>query len=193
MSDLIRAGKIRYCGTSNFAAHQIVEAQWVSERRGRERFVSEQPPYSLLVRGVETDLLPVCERYGIGVLSWSPLGGGWLSGRYQRGRESPVSKRAERLPARYELALNRNKLEVVHRLGDLADSIGVTPIHLALAFVLGNPAITSAIIGPRTMHHLKSQLGAMNLALDSSALGIIDEIVPPGTNVNPSDAPGTST
>jgi aryl-alcohol dehydrogenase-like predicted oxidoreductase len=192
MSDLIRAGKIRYCGSSNFAAHQIVEAQWVSERRGRERFVSEQPPYSLLVRGIEADLLPVCERYGVGVMSWSPLGGGWLSGRYQRDRESPASRRAERLPERYELALNQNKLVAVHRMGDLADRIGVTLIHLALAFVLSHPAITSAIIGPRTMAHLESQLGAMNVALDSSVLGVIDEIVPPGTNVNPGDTPGMS-
>ena len=154
--------------------------------------MSEQPPYSLLVRGIEADLLPVCQRYGVGVISWSPLGGGWLSGRYRRGVEVPASRRATRLPERYELAQNENKLNAVHRLGDLADRIGVSLIHLALAFILGHPAITSAIIGTRTMHHLESQLGAMNVALDSSVLGIIDEIVPPGTNVNPGDAPGTS-
>ena len=99
LTDLVRAGKIRYAGSSTFPAAQIVEAQWVAERRGRERFVCEQPPYSILVRGIEADVLPACQQYGMGVIPWSPLAGGWLSGRYRKGAEIPVSRRAERLPA----------------------------------------------------------------------------------------------
>src|SRR5205085_4844727 len=109
LTDLVRAGKIRYFGSSTFPAHAIVEAQWVAERRGRERFVTEQPPYSMLVRGIEADVLPVCERYGMGVLSWSPLSGGWLTGRYRKGQEPPPSTRAERLPWRYDMSLPENQ------------------------------------------------------------------------------------
>src|SRR5271155_5074542 len=151
LTDLVRAGKIRYFGSSTFPAHEIVEAQWVSERRGRERFVSEQPPYSLLVRGVEADVLPVCEKYGIGVIPWSPLAGGWLSGRYRLDQELPTTHRAKRIPQRYDMTVpaNQAKLEAADALGKLADEAGLTLVHLALAFVLEHPAITSAIIGPR--------------------------------------------
>jgi aryl-alcohol dehydrogenase-like predicted oxidoreductase len=190
LTDLVRAGKIRYLGSSTFPAEQIVEAQWTAERRGRERFVCEQPPYSLLVRGVEAGVLPVCQRYGMGVIPWSPLAGGWLSGRYRKGREPPESTRARRIPARYDLSLpqNQRKLEVADRLAELADERGMTLIHMALAFVLHHPAVTAAIIGPRTMEHLESQLGAVDVTLDSDLLDRIDEIVPPGQNLNPADA-----
>jgi aryl-alcohol dehydrogenase-like predicted oxidoreductase len=190
LTDLVRAGKIRYLGSSTFPAEQIVEAQWTAERRGRERFVCEQPPYSLLVRGVEAGVLPVCQRYGMGVIPWSPLAGGWLSGRYRKGREPPESTRARRIPARYDLSLpqNQHKLEVADRLAELADERGMTLIHMALAFVLHHPAVTAAIIGPRTMEHLESQLGAVDVTLDSDLLDRIDEIVPPGQNLNPADA-----
>src|SRR5262249_33622179 len=118
LTDLVRAGKIRYAGCSTFAAHEIVQAQWVSERRGRERFQTEQPPYSLLARGIERDVLPVCQEYGMGVLSWSPLAGGWLTGRYRKGQDVPKSTRAERLPARYDLSIPQNaeKLEATEAL-----------------------------------------------------------------------------
>jgi aryl-alcohol dehydrogenase-like predicted oxidoreductase len=190
LTDLVHAGKIRYFGTSTFPAHAIVEAQCVAERRNRERFVTEQPPYSILVRGIEADVLPVCQQYGIGVLTWSPLAGGWLSGRYRKDRDVPTSGRAQRIPQRYDMSLpaNQRKLEAVDQLGRLADEAGIPLIHLALAFVLQHPAVTSVIIGPRTMDHLESQLGATDVALDDGLLDRIDEIVPPGQNLNISDA-----
>ena len=189
LSDLVSAGKIRYLGSSTFPAHVIVEAQWVAERRGRERFACEQPPYSMLARGAEADVLPVCEQYGLGVISWSPLAGGWLTGRYRMGQEPPQSTRAGRIPHRYDLSLpgNQRKLEAAEELARLADDAGVTLIHLALAFVLRHPAVTAAIIGPRAMEHLESQLGAVDVELDAETLDRIDEIVAPGTNLNPAD------
>jgi aryl-alcohol dehydrogenase-like predicted oxidoreductase len=190
LSDLVRAGKIRYFGSSTFPAHEIVEAQWVAERRGRERFVCEQPPYSLLVRGIEADVLPVCQRYGMGVIPWSPLAGGWLSGRYRKGQDAPESTRAQRIPQRYDLSRpeNRRKLEVADRLAELAEEHGMTLIHVALAFVLRHPAVTAAIIGPRTMEQLESQLVALGVELDAELLDRLDEVVLPGQNLNPADA-----
>ena len=190
LTDLVHAGKIRYLGSSTFPAHLIVEAQWVAERRARERFVCEQPPYSLLVRGIEADVLPVCRRYGMGVIPWSPLAGGWLSGRYRKGKETPTSLRAERIPGRYDMSLpeNQRKLEAADRLAQLAEEAGMTLIELALAFVLQHPAVTAAIIGPRTMEQLESQLAAPKIRLDATLLDRIDEIVPPGTNLNAADA-----
>ncbi|MBO0730666.1 MAG: aldo/keto reductase [Acidimicrobiaceae bacterium] len=189
LTDLVRAGKIRYFGSSTFPAHQIVEAQWVAERRGRERFICEQPPYSILVRGIETDVLPVCQQYGMGVIPWSPLGGGWLSGRFGQGKDN-TSRRATRVPQRYDLSLpgNQAKVEVVTKLGALAEEAGVSLIELAIAFVLEHPAVSAAIIGPRTMDHLESQLGAPSVRLEAAILDRIDEIVPPGTNLNRGDA-----
>jgi aryl-alcohol dehydrogenase-like predicted oxidoreductase len=189
LTDLIRAGKIRYAGSSTFPSEQIVEAQWVAERRGRERFVCEQPPYSIMVRGIEADVLPVCEQYGMGVIPWSPLAGGWLSGRYRKGTDVPASNRAQRLPQRFDLSLpgNQAKLEAAEQLAVLAEKSGLTLIQLALAFVIQHPAVTSAIIGPRTMEHLDGQLPAADVTLDAAILDRIDEIVPPGTNLNQSD------
>jgi aryl-alcohol dehydrogenase-like predicted oxidoreductase len=189
LSDLVHAGKIRSFGSSTFPAEQIVEAQWVAERRGRERFRTEQPPYSILVRGIERDVLPIAQSYGMGVIPWSPLAGGWLSGKFGAGKEN-VSRRAERLPARYDMSLaaNQRKLEIVTTLSTLADEAGLTIIELALAFVLEHPAISAAIIGPRTMEQLESQLSAPEIQLEPAVLDRIDEIVPPGTNVNPEDA-----
>jgi aryl-alcohol dehydrogenase-like predicted oxidoreductase len=190
LTDLVRAGKIRYFGHSTFQAYEIVEAQWVAERRGRERFVCEQPPYSLLVRGIEADVLPVCERYGLGVIPWSPLAGGWLSGRYRKGQDLPESSRASRIPQRFDMSLpeNQRKLELADALAALAEEAGLSLIHMALAFVIRHPAVTAAIIGPRTMEQLESQLGAADVALDDAVLDRIDEIVPPGLNANPADA-----
>ncbi len=189
LTDLIRAGKILYAGSSTFPADQIVEAQWTAQRRGRERFVCEQPPYSILVRGVEADVLPACQRYEMGVISWGPLASGWLSGGYRSDAELPASRRAQRLPHRFDLSLpgNRLKLDAADRLANLAAEAGMSLIHLALAFVLSHPAVTSAIIGPRTMEHLESHLGAAEEKLPAELLDKIDEIVPPGTNLNPAD------
>ncbi|MGA8016998.1 MAG: aldo/keto reductase [Candidatus Dormiibacterota bacterium] len=190
LTDLVRAGKIRYFGSSTFPASQIVEAQWIAERRGRERFVCEQPPYSILVRGVEAEVLPVCQRYGMGVIPWSPLAGGFLSGRYRRGQDVPSSTRAQRLPHRYDQSIpeNRRKLDAADALAQLAEEAGISLIHLAIAFVLGHPAVSAAIIGPRTMDHLESQLGAAQVTLDAATLDRIDQIVPPGLNLNPADS-----
>ncbi|HXW44592.1 MAG TPA: aldo/keto reductase [Streptosporangiaceae bacterium] len=189
LTDLIRAGKICYAGSSTFPAAQIVEAQWVAQRRGRERFVCEQPPYSILVRGIEADVLPACQAYQLGVIVWGPLGSGWLSGGYRKGADLPVSRRARRLPHRFDLSLpgNQLKLEAADQLAGLAAEAGMPLIHLALAFVLNHPAVTSAIIGPRTMEHLESQLGAADVRLPEDVLDKIDKIVPPGANLNPAD------
>jgi aryl-alcohol dehydrogenase-like predicted oxidoreductase len=181
---------VRAIGSSTFPPSQIVEAQWTAERRGRERFMCEQPPYSILVRGVESEVLPVCARYGMGVIPWSPLAGGYLSGRYRRGEQPPRCSRAERLPHRFDLSIpaNQRKFDAAVALGELAEDAGLTLIEMALAFVIRHPAVTSAIIGPRTMEHLESQLPAAEAALSDEVLDRIDEIVPPGVNVNPVDA-----
>jgi aryl-alcohol dehydrogenase-like predicted oxidoreductase len=189
LSDLVAAGMIRYAGHSTFPAHQIVEAQWAAERRGRERFVCEQPPYSILVRGIEADVLPVCQQYGLGVIVWGPLNGGWLSGSYRSGRPLPQSARVAMLPWRYDHSLpaNHRKLEVVEELALLAEEAGMPLLSLAVAFVLAHPAVTSVIAGPRTMEHFESYLAALDVRLDDTLLDRIDEIVPPGTNLNPLD------
>jgi aryl-alcohol dehydrogenase-like predicted oxidoreductase len=189
LDDLVRAGKVRYIGTSTFPAHRIVEAQWASERRRRERFVSEQAPYSMLTRGVEADVLPVCRERRIGVLVWSPLSGGWLSGAYRLDRDIPVSRRAARFPEIYDVALdaNRRKLEAADALARIADQAGISPIQLALAFVLRHPAVTSVIIGPRTPEHLESQLGADRIVLADDVLDAIDAVVAPGATLNAAD------
>jgi aryl-alcohol dehydrogenase-like predicted oxidoreductase len=190
LTDLVRAGKVRYIGSSTFPASRIVEAQWVAERRGRERFVCEQPPYSLLARGVESDVLPTCRRHGIGVIPWSPLAGGWLSGRYRRGVDIDLSPRARVVPRRYDMSLpeNQRKLDAADALGRLADEAGLTLVHLALAFVIRHPAVTAAIIGPRTMDHLESQLGAAEVELADDVLDRVDDIVEPGLNFSPADS-----
>jgi aryl-alcohol dehydrogenase-like predicted oxidoreductase len=189
LTDLVRAGKVRYIGSSTFPASQIVEAQW--EAHGQyARFVCEQPPYSILVRGIENDVLPTIDRHGMGAIVWSPLAGGWLSGRYRKDAELPPSTRSERLPWRYDMSLpgNQRKLEAADALGKLADQAGLPLVQLAIAWTINHPAVTSAIIGPRTMEHLESQLPAWEVELDEDLLDAIDEIVPPGVTLNPPDS-----
>ena len=188
LSDLIHSGKVRAIGSSTFPAEQIVQAQWIAERRGRERFMCEQPPYSILVRGIERDVLPTAQGFGMGVIPWSPLAGGWLSGRFGEGMDN-TSRRASRIPARYDLSIpgNQRKLEVVTELARIAKDAGLTMVELSLAFVLEHPAVSAAIIGPRTMEQLESQLSAPSIVLDSAVLDRIDELVAPGTNVNSDD------
>jgi aryl-alcohol dehydrogenase-like predicted oxidoreductase len=190
LTDLVHQGKVRYLGSSTFPAASIVESQWVADRRRRERFVCEQPPYSMLVRGIEADVLPTCARYGMAVIPWSPLGGGWLSGKWRKDGDDLTSHRANRIPQRYDLSLpaNQRKLDAADALGALADDIGMSLVHLAVAWVIRNPAVTSAIIGPRTMEQLTTQLGAADVRLDDDVLDRIDEIVPPGTNFSWADA-----
>jgi aryl-alcohol dehydrogenase-like predicted oxidoreductase len=194
LSDLVAQGKVRYIGSSTYPAAQIVKAQWVARERGTQRFVCEQPPYSILARAVEADVLPTCQEHRMGAIAWSPLGGGWLSGRWRKGADDLTSRRAAMIPSRYDLSIpaNQAKLEAADALAQLADEAGISLIHMALAFVLRHPAVTSAIIGPRTMEHLESQLGAADVTLDDALLDRIDEIVPPGTSINPADAGWTN-
>ena len=189
LTDLVHQGKVRYIGASTFPASQIVEAQWVARERGLQRFVTEQPAYSILVRRIEEDILPTCERHGMGVLSYSPLTGGWLSGRWRKDSGQQASSRADRLPERFDLSqpANQRKLDAVEALAQLAEAAGITLIQMAIAFVLNHPSITAAILGPRTMEQLKSQLPAGDVILDAAVLDRIDQIVAPGTTVNPVD------
>jgi aryl-alcohol dehydrogenase-like predicted oxidoreductase len=188
LTDLVRQGKVRYIGSSSLSAGEIVEAQWAARERRLERFRTEQPPYSLLVRGIEFDVLPTAQRHGMGILSYSPRAGGWLSGRWTADA-TPTSPARQRLAARFDMSLpeNQRKLEAVEQLAKLADEAGIALIELAIAFVVNHPAVTSAIIGPRTMEQLESQLPAAHVALDDSVLDRIDEIVRPGVNLNPAD------
>jgi aryl-alcohol dehydrogenase-like predicted oxidoreductase len=189
LSDLVHQGKIRYIGSSTYPASQIVDAQWVARDRHLQRFVTEQPPYSMLVRAVEADVLPTCLRHGMAVMSYSPLTGGWLSGRWRKDTGQQSSSRANRLPERFDLSqpANQRKLDAVEDLAQLAEETDITLIQLAIAFVLNHPAITAALIGPRTMEQLESQLAATDVVLDEAVLDRIDQIVPPGTTLNPAD------
>ena len=192
LSDLVHAGKIRYFGASKVPASEIVEAQWTAERRGHLRFRTEQPPYSLLTRAIEYDVLPTCLRHGIGVMAYSPLAGGWLSGKYRKGRDVSgpgSSARAQRFPGAYDAAnpANAAKLDAADALGSLADEAGLTLIQMAVAFAIRHPAVTSAIIGPRTMEHLDGYLAADGIELSTDVLDRIDQLVPPGVTINVDD------
>ena len=188
LTDLVRAGKVRYIGHTTFPASALVDAQYVARDRGRERFVTEQPTYSILTRNIENEILPLTQRYGMGVLPYSPLSGGWLSGRYRKDPQAAPSSGA-RPSARFDLSTvgNQRKLDAADELAKLADEAGLTLIQLAIAFVLRHPAITSPIIGPRTMEHLESQVAGVDVVLADDVLDRIDEIVPPGVTLNPVD------
>ncbi len=188
LTDLVQQGKVRYIGSSSFNAGQIVEAQWTARDRNLQRFRTEQPPYSLLVRGIELDVLPTAQRHGMGILTYSPLAGGWLSGSWTAD-SSPTSPARQRLVARFDMSLpeNQRKLEAVEQLAEVAEGAGVSMIELAIAFVVNHPGVTSAIVGPRTMEQLESQLPAADVELDAATLDRIDEIVRPGVNLNPAD------
>ena len=194
LSDLVAQGKVRYVGSSTYPAKEIVKAQFLARERRLQRYVCEQPPYSILARGIEADVLPACADFGMGVIAWSPLAGGWLSGRWRKGAEDLTSRRAAMIPQRYDLAVpaNQAKLEAADALARLADEAGLSLIHVALAFVIRHPTVTAAIIGPRTAEQLESQLGAAEVQLDTALLDRIDEVVAPGTTVNPTDAGWTN-
>jgi aryl-alcohol dehydrogenase-like predicted oxidoreductase len=188
LTDLVRQGKVRYVGSSSYSGSQIVEAQWASRERNLERFVTEQPPYSILVRGIEEDVLPTTLRHGMGTLTYSPLAGGWLSGRWRKNAvSSPAS--AARPSARFDMSspANQRKLEIVEELARLAEQGDMTLITMAIAFVLNHPGVTSAIVGPRTMEQLESYLPAVDLTLSADVLDRIDELVAPGVTLNPDD------
>ncbi|MCW4457147.1 aldo/keto reductase [Microbacterium sp. MPKO10] len=182
LTDLVRSGKVRAIGASTVPAAQIVEAQWAAERRGLEPFRTEQPPYSILSRGIEADVLPVAERYGMGVLTWSPLAKGMLTGRLRRGQTTDL-RRAPMFPSFNDSA----RLDAVEKIAALADESGLSMPHLALAFASSHPGVTSTLIGPRTLDQLDDLLAAADLTLSDDVLDRIDEIVPPGTEVGAPD------
>jgi aryl-alcohol dehydrogenase-like predicted oxidoreductase len=184
LSDLIHGGKVRAIGTSTFPASEIVEAQWVAERRGLERFQTEQPPYSIINRGIEREVLPICQRYGMGTLVWSPLGKGLLTGRHRSGQQADTH-RSGLSPEHFG---DERKLDVVEELIPLAQKAGVPMTHLAMAFAISHPGVTSAILGPRTMDQLDDLLAGADVTLDDEVLDRIDEIAPPGTDAGPDDA-----
>ncbi|WP_417564312.1 aldo/keto reductase [Microbacterium sp.] len=188
LSDLAHQGKVRYIGSSSFAGSQIVEAQWASRERGLERFVTEQPPYSILVRGIEEDILPTLQRHGMGSLTYSPLGGGWLSGKWRKDAAAAPTSSA-RPTARFDMSTpaNQRKLDIVEDLAVLAERNGMSLIEMSIAFVIRHPCVSAAIVGPRTMEQLESYLPAASLVLPDDVLDQIDEIVAPGVTVNPDD------
>ncbi|ERK71816.1 aldo/keto reductase [Leifsonia aquatica] len=188
LTDLVRQGKVRYLGSSSYSGSQIVEAQWASRSRNLERFVTEQPPYSILVRGIEEDVLPTLQRHGMGSLTYSPLSGGWLSGRWRKDAAAAPTSSA-RPSARFDMSspANQRKLDIVEELALLAEQAGLTLIELAIAFVIRHPGVTSAIVGPRTMEQLESYLPAAEVVLTADVLDRIDELVAPGVTLNPDD------
>ncbi|MEV5461116.1 aldo/keto reductase [Streptomyces cellulosae] len=188
LTDLQRAGKIRYFGSSTFPAYRIVQAQWAAREHRLSRYVTEQPSYSMLQRGIEAHVLPVTEEYGMGVLVWSPLASGWLSGAVRKGRDV-TTHRSGVLPERFDPSLphNQARYDAVERLIEVADEAGLTLIQLALGFVNAHPAVTAALIGPRTVEHLRSQLAAADTVLSADVLDAIDEIVAPGTDLAPGE------
>jgi len=186
LTDLVQQGKIRALGCSTFPVDEIVDAHHMSDVRGLGRFRSEQPPYSILARGIETSVLPVCQRYGMGVLTWSPLAFGFLTGKYRKGQPADLTTgRPTIRPERFDSASPETaaKLEVVEKLVEVADDVGCSLPELAVAFTVTHPAVTSVIIGPRTMEQLEGLRKGASLILDDETLDRIDEIVPPGTNV----------
>jgi aryl-alcohol dehydrogenase (NADP+) len=185
LTDLLRAGKVRAIGSSTFPASDIVEAQWVAERRNLARFRVEQPAYSILNRGIEQEVLPVCQRYGMGVMVWSPMAKGMLTGRYRKGQPPPDSLRTRFLG---RSAQDEDRLDAIEQLVALAQAHGLTMPHLAMAFTLAHPGVTATILGPRTMEQLDDLLAGAQVALSDELLDQIDRIVPPGVNVGLLDA-----
>ncbi|MEV4171935.1 aldo/keto reductase [Nonomuraea sp. NPDC049709] len=182
LSDLIHSGKVRAIGSSTTPASDIIEAQWAAERRGLERFHTEQPPYSLLNRGIEREVLPIAQRYGMGTLVWGPLAQGLLTGRVRKGGQNEL-----RRAGLFRHLNDERRLDVVEQLIPLADEAGLPMTHLAMAFTISHPGVTSAIVGPRTMSHLDDLLTGLDVTLTDDILDRIDEIVPPGTDVGTLD------
>jgi aryl-alcohol dehydrogenase (NADP+) len=190
LDDLITAGKVLSWGTSTFPAEEIVLAHWAAERRGQVGPHTEQPPYSILSRGIERDVLPMVERFGMGVLVWSPLCGGWLTGKYSRSTPPPPNSRAATDPDHFDGG-NEAKFDAVERLAVVAAEAGISLTHMALAWCVEHPAVTTALIGPKTEAQLDDLLGAAELRLDNDTLDAIDTVVAPGTDINPDDASWT--
>lgn len=190
LDDLVRDGKILAVGTSCFPAELLVEAQWIAESRSLVRPRAEQPPYSIMARGVERAVLPTCRRHEVGVLVWAPLNGGWLTGKYRRDQPPPSASRAERQPDHFDHRTDWRsvKLDLVEQLAAIADDAGVSLTALALGFVLAHPAVSAALIGPRTPEQLTDLLAVADVRLTPDVLAAIDAVVEPGTDVNPADS-----
>jgi aryl-alcohol dehydrogenase-like predicted oxidoreductase len=182
LTDLVRSGKIRAFGTSNMPAPDLVQAHWVAERRGLERLRTEQPPYSILNRGIEREVLPVAQQYGMGILTWGPLGQGMLTGRVRRGQDNDVVR-----AKLFTVFSDERRLDAVEQLISLAEEAGLSMPHLAMAFAISHPGVTSALLGVRTMEQLDGLLAGVDVALSDDVLDRIDEIVPPGTDVGTLD------
>jgi aryl-alcohol dehydrogenase-like predicted oxidoreductase len=182
LTDLVRSGKIRAFGTSNMPASDLVRAHWTAERHGLERFRTEQPPYSILTRGIEREVLPVAEQYGMGVLVWGPLGQGMLTGRVRRGQDTDVIR--SRFLSSFQ---DERRLDAVEKLIPLAAEVGLSMPHLAMAFAIAHPGVTSALLGARTMTQLDDLLAGVDTVLSDDVLDRIDEIVPPGTDIGTLD------
>jgi aryl-alcohol dehydrogenase (NADP+) len=185
LTDLMRAGKVRAIGSSTFPASEIVEAQWVAERRGLARFRTEQPPYSILNRSIESEVLPACQKYGMGAMVWSPLAKGMLTGRYRKGQPLPESLRVKVFR---EQMSDEHNLDAVERLLPIAEAAGLSLTHMAMAFAVAHPGVTSAILGPRTMQQLDDLLAGAEVVLGDDILDQIDAVVPPGTDAGPMGA-----
>jgi aryl-alcohol dehydrogenase-like predicted oxidoreductase len=183
LDDLIRQGKVRYIGTSTFSAYQLVESLWESEKLGLNRFVCEQPPYNLLDRRIERELLPFCEKYGFGVIPWSPLAGGMLTGKYRRGQQNPEGSRYESGKFRNGQEIGDAVFDVIEGVAQLAQEKGVAMDALALAWVGAQKTISSPIIGPRTMEQLEDNLKALDVQISDEDNARIDALIPPGTHV----------
>jgi aryl-alcohol dehydrogenase-like predicted oxidoreductase len=184
LSDLVHSGKVRVIGTSKLPAVDMVEAQWIAERRGFVRFRSEQPPYSILDRSIERDVLPVAERYGMGTIVWSPLAQGLLTGRVRKGQQSDLRRSGHQYFSHLEDA---RRIDAVEQLIPVAEEAGLPLTHLAIAFVIAHPGVTAALLGPRTMEHLDDLLAGAGVVLSDDILDRIDAIVPPGTDVGQLD------
>lgn len=182
LTDLVRSGKVRVIGTSDMPASDIVEAQWISQRRGLERFRSEQPHYSLLDRSIEREVLPVAQRYGMGTVIWSPLASGMLTGRVRRGQESDLLR-----TRRFAALRDERRIDAVEQFIPLAEEAGMSLTHMALAFVIAHPGVTAALIGPRTIEQLDDLLAAAEVSLSDDVLDRIDAIVAPGTGIGRMD------
>ncbi len=186
LTDLVRAGKIRAWGTSTFPAEDLVAAHWAADRGGLIGPHSEQPPYSILCRGIEAAVLPTAQSHGMGVLTWSPLSGGWLTGKYTRNQPAPAGSRGDTNPDHFDGG-NDAKFDAVEALTAVAAEAGLSLTHMALAWNVEHPAVTAALIGPRTEDQLADLLGAVEVRLDDDTLDAIDAIVAPGIDLNPAD------
>jgi len=185
LDDLVRAGKVRYIGASTFGAWQVVESLWAAERYGLNRFVTEQPPYHPLDRRIERELIPMAQTYGFGVIPWSPLAGGFFTGKYKRGQQPPEGARIQSGNRRADFLLSDRSFDVLEKFEAMAKEKGCTVSQLALAWNIAQPGVTSPIIGPRTMEQLEDNLAALNVTVTDADREAIDELAPPGRAIVP--------